>query len=268
VDAAQLTTLVYANELVVRNALISTNAAVITSAWPSANPWGTGTYPGTSGRACDNTTTGALPLPGGGPGNESTYIFGRGKHDSAAQNNHLTFLDRLVDYGGLSALSAGAQSLGVVAMPARGNNGVGAMLYAEPIVTAASSVATTMTASYTNPAGVPGRTATAIVAAGWATAARVFQFTLQGNDNGVKSVESWNVGSVSPNAGNIGLVIARPVFNIGCSYGIVGSASVPLPYRDIMNTGSGAVATTACLWMIVMASGGSMAATGIHYSLV
>ena len=63
-------------------------------------------------------------------------------------------------------------------------------------------------------------------------------------------------------------MIARPVFNIGCSYGIVGSASVPLPYRDIMNTGSGAIAPTACLWMAVMASGGSMAATGIHYSLV
>jgi hypothetical protein len=267
-DASQLATLVFANELTVRNGLLTTNAAVITSTWAAANSWGTGAYATTTGRACDNTTTGAMPLPGGGPGNGSTYIFGRGKHDSAAQNNHLMVFDRLVDYGGLSASAAGAQSLGVVAMPARGNNGVGAMLYVEPITTAASSVATTMTASYTNPAGIPGRTATAILVSGWATATRVYQFTLQGNDNGVKSVESWTVGSASPNPGNIGLCIARPVFNIGCSYGIVASASVPLPYRDIMNTGSGPVYPTSCLWMAVMASGGSMAATGIHYSLV
>jgi hypothetical protein len=77
-DASQLATLVFANELTVRNGLLTTNAAVITSTWAAANSWGTGAYATTTGRACDNTTTGAMPLPGGGPGNGSTYIFGRG----------------------------------------------------------------------------------------------------------------------------------------------------------------------------------------------
>lgn len=265
-DVSQLSTLAFSNDLVVRNTTLATNAAAIHSMWTNANSWGTGTIPLIAGRSCNNTTAGALPLPSGGAALGSGFFPVRARHDSQGQNNHIAILDRLVDYGGIDATLITPQALGAVALP-RHTSGENVQVYLEVFTASASASAGTVTISYTNTAGTALRTGTLTLAASWAVAQRVFQFQLEQGDSGVQSVQSLTFGTGSTNAGNIGVVLAKPMFNIPCYGTTAPSLSASAPYRDIFQLGWNSILTTACLSAIVIASNTSMAACNISYSL-
>jgi hypothetical protein len=79
------------------------------------------------------------------------------------------------------------------------------------IYSAIGGTATTVTVSYTNQAGVLGRTTAiqAIGGSGNSTAGRLIFLPLQAGDTGVRSVESVTLAATTGTAGNIGVTLFK-----------------------------------------------------------
>lgn len=125
----------------------------------------------------------------------------------------LMLVDRLSHQGGLSGASATAQTtnLPTAALP-RYTSGEGVMAALE-IYTAIGSTATTATISYTNQAGVSGRTSKPAVIGGASenTVSRFIIITLQDDDTGIRSVESVTLAATTATAGNFGVTLFKPL---------------------------------------------------------
>jgi hypothetical protein len=169
-----------------------------------------GAAPG-SVRIPTNATVGAHPLanPGGGRQLWLTAV-------EAAFNfpGVLLGYDRLLDDSGLSATVTTAQTVGGTLT--RSTGGAGNQIAIE-IFALIGTTATTVTASYTNQDGTAGRTtlATAIGGTGAREAQRLIFLPLADGDTGVRSVESITLAASTGTAGDIGVLIIKPLATLG-----------------------------------------------------
>lgn len=202
--------------------------------------------PTTTGRALNRTSSGAIPLCAAGSGNT---LYLAGMQIAGPTQGNIGLYDRAVEWGGLSGTNIGAQSLSAVTLPARCGDGTGYGIWLEIYSALGSTPSPTVTASYTNQAGVSGRTATLIGGIPASVPAnRVYQFALQDGDTGVQSVQSVTSTTSTTTAGNFGItlrkllnLIPNPTANLGLSQG----------YAE---TGLAEVPADACLELLVQAT--------------
>lgn len=124
------------------------------------------------------------------------------------------FIDRLSHQAGLNASSVSVQTTNLPTAPLpRYTDGRNVILGIE-IYTQIGATATTLTVSYTNEFGVSGRTTSPIVFGGTGAreTGRFLIASLEGTDNGVRSVESVTLAGTTGTAGNFGIVLFKPLF--------------------------------------------------------
>lgn len=186
-----------------------------TSLWQSGGTGGVGAAPATT-RACNSSTLGAIAQwPAPTAGNYLRLIsyqivpcgFNRTNTGSS-----IVIFDRLVDHAGAVANVATAQTTNLpTAALTRETTGDGVWAFIE-VYGAIGATTTTVTISYTNQAGVAGRTSLAQTIGGsFRTAAQnLIPIPLQDGDTGVRSVESITLAATTGTAGNFGIVLAKP----------------------------------------------------------
>lgn len=129
------------------------------------------------------------------------------------QAGFMILFDRLSHQGGLVANVATTQTTNLpTAALTRYTSGAGVWAFVE-VYSLIGTTATSFTASYTNQAGTSGRTSAAqlIGAVGWREQGRLLPLALQSGDSGVRSVESVTLAATTGTAGNIGVVLAKPL---------------------------------------------------------
>ena len=122
--------------------------------------------------------------------------------------------DRLSHQAGLSGIVTTAQTTNLpTAALTRYTSGDGVMI-GITIYTAIGATATTITASYTNQAGVAGKITQAMAfgGTGFNTASRLILLPLASGDTGVRSVESVTVLATTGTAGNFGVTLFKPLY--------------------------------------------------------
>ncbi len=121
--------------------------------------------------------------------------------------------DRLVQHGGLSATTTGAQTTNLPTPSlTRYANGIGVEMWAE-IYTQVGSTGTTITASYTNTTPTSGQSSQAVTfgGTGFREAQRILPMTIAVGDNGVTAVANLNLVASTLTAGNFGVTLAYPL---------------------------------------------------------
>ena len=125
----------------------------------------------------------------------------------------LMLVDRLSHQGGLSGALATAQTTNLpTAALTRYTDGIGVMAALE-IYSALGGTASTATVSYTNQAGVSGRTSKPVVIGGASdnTSSRFIIIPPQDDDTGIRSVESVTLAATTTSAGNFGVTLFKPL---------------------------------------------------------
>lgn len=176
----------------------------------NTSPGGQGAAPGGTARNPTRTTSGALGQinPTGG---RQKYITGVSMNGSIAMSGLI--VDRLADISGLSGTNTSPQNTTSLAVNRyTGTASKGNQIFIE-IYAAVGTTATTITCSYTNESGTPGRTTQTVVFGGTARreATRMILCPLQAGDTGVRSVESVTVAATTGTAGDFGVTIVRPL---------------------------------------------------------
>lgn len=183
----------------------------------------------------------------------------------------LILYDRLWHGGPVSATSTAAQTVNGatvnrgpgIAVPGSaalepGSVGDDVEVWVE-VTTALGATAATLTVSYTNQAGVAGRTATLALPAS-AIVGRMSPIPLAAGDTGVRSIQSATL-SATMGAGAFNLVLVRRVAEI--SSPVVNAGTV----LDAFALGMPRIYNDACIAMMVLAgattTGNVQAATGI-----
>ncbi|MDX2073023.1 MAG: hypothetical protein SFX19_01505 [Alphaproteobacteria bacterium] len=126
----------------------------------------------------------------------------------------LMLIDRLSHQGGLSGTVTTAQTtnLPTAALP-RYTSGEGVMMALEIYTSVGSTTAANATVSYTNQAGVSGRTSKIVILGGTTdfAASRFIILPLQDDDTGVRSVQSVTLSANTGSAGNFGVTLFKPL---------------------------------------------------------
>jgi hypothetical protein len=163
--------------------------------------------PGLAGAAL-TAYAGQIPIP---VASDNTHV-GKFSLSSSAQAGMGILYDRLWHNSGIVVTTTGAQTINSVAWPARSSdgtaNGEGIFIGLE-VSTATGAGASVISISYTNQAGIAGRTGTALdVYAATAGQGQFFRFALQAGDTGVRSIQSYT-STVSMTSGVVHLVAYR-----------------------------------------------------------
>jgi hypothetical protein len=185
-------------------------------------PGGAGAAPGGTARNPTNATNGSMfqTDPGGG---RQKWLLGASCAPLIAGT--LLVYDRLADISGLSGTTTTAQAITGLSVSrytlteAAGNEiwlEINALIGATP---------TTITASYTNSAGTAGQITPTIPIGntGFREAQRMLPMPLVAGDKGVRSVENIDLLASTGTAGDIGVVIMRPLVHIPCGLSGVGA---------------------------------------------
>ena len=189
--------------------------------WSLAGTPGAGSFDTTlNGVVLSQTSalvSGAIPFYDP-PGGQNQYLA-RFQGSVQGGSGQLMLLDRLWHNGGFTITSTGAQSITSPTWPARDSagttNGAGVLLAME-ISAAAGAASPTITVSYTNSAGMAGRTGTNVDPTSNSPAiGSFFRIGLQAGDYGVQSVQSVTL-SVSWVSGTMNLVAYRTLGSIEC----------------------------------------------------
>lgn len=164
----------------------------------------------------NSTTSGFLlsqpPLP---DTSNQLYIANleSGQQGSTVQYGY-TLCDFLSAQGGLVANIATEQTTNLpTAALTRYTDGVGVMI-GLVIYTAIGGTATTITAKYTNQAGVSGKVTPAIAWGSTSPPPLLYILPLADGDTGVRSVESVTLAASTGTAGNIGVMLFKPLFMV------------------------------------------------------
>jgi hypothetical protein len=162
-------------------------------------------------------TSVAGQIPRANPASGNAYLA----RLSVASSNAGTLLlaDRLWHNSGIAVATTTAQTVNSVTWPARdaqgATNGEGVMVALEVSASTTNAGAITNTViSYTNSAGVAGRTASLPSAPATALLGTFLPFTLAAGDTGVRSIQSITLGT-SYVSGTIHLVAYRLLSTIG-----------------------------------------------------
>jgi hypothetical protein len=145
----------------------------------------------------------------------------------------MLLVDLLNVSGGLSGIVTSAQTTNLpTAALTRHTTGEGVMA-GIVIYSVVGTTATTVTISYTNSAGVSGRTSTATSfgGTGFREAAILIPIPLEAGDTGVQSIESVTVTATTGTAGNFGVCLFKPLAMISLE-----SATGAMPL-DAVSTG-------------------------------
>lgn len=219
------------------------------SLWRIAGaPTSGGLPPPESGEAPTSTTEGAMPLVNAGGGNQ-LYV-GRMSLNSGSTGTFIIY-DRLVHTSGLVANTTGEQTVNSTALT-RYTTGVGVQIWLEWYSATGGTGTPTATVSYTNQAGTAGKST---VSPPWVTGMSVGQMLpvpLAAGDTGVRSVQTVTLSGITNGAGNFGIVLLKPLFDIPI---ITANAGV---YQDAFACGMPQVANSACLSLMMLASTASM----------
>jgi hypothetical protein len=161
-----------------------------------------------------------------------TFLGGR-FNTSAIGAGGIILVDLLNVSGGLSGTVTTAQTTNLpTAALTRHTTGEGVMA-GIVIYTLVGTTATTVTISYTNSAGVSGRTSTATSfgGTGFREVGILIPIPLQAGDTGVQSIESVTVTATTGTAGNFGVCMFKPLAMISLE-----SATGAMPL-DAVSTG-------------------------------
>lgn len=196
-----------------KNSLTAT-AARLMSLWTAAPKAGVAPSAPVS---CNADTAGALLSEPKLTSLTNAYYIAQAELGSfATAFTSLILIDRLSHQGGLSGMATAIQTtnLPTAALP-RYTDGAGVMAALE-IYTAIGATAGTITASYTNQAGIAGRTSkpVAIGTSSDNAIGRFIPIPLQDDDTGVRSVESVTPSASTGTAGNYGVTLYRPLMLI------------------------------------------------------
>lgn len=227
-------------------AATATVAGKWTSLWRyNCSMGGSGAVPGAV-NVPDNTTRGGLMHTDPSGGREK-WLLGNGLICTAP--GALLIYDRLLHNSGLSGTVTAAQTVGGTLT--RNTGGIGNQIWIE-IYTAIGTTGTTITASYTNEAGVSGRTTkpVAIGATGNREGERLLMLPLQDGDTGVQAVASVTLAASTLTAGNFGVTVAKPI-----GLGIAPAAGTGF-WRDYLSglPGLPKIDNAACIAMAFMAN--------------
>lgn len=195
------------------------------------------------GTSYTSATAGALPFtaPVGG---QTTYLLNFNATSTVAGSLYL--VDRLWACRNLTGTLGATTAVVGMSDITRYNSGVGAEIWFWAIAGGAYT-AGDITVSYTNSAGVSGRTCTINIGTGSATpftAGQCFVGGLQAGDTGVRSVQSVTNTSASFSSG--GLIIARRLVTAPSANNCVGVS------MDGLRTGLQQIDSNACLGMILL----------------
>lgn len=190
---------------------------------PAAGVWaGAGGAAAATLVTCDSGTAGSIPIvsPTTASG-ESLYMLSAGVGQlSGAQtiSGTLMLVDRLADTGPITTTFGGSCAITMpvaTSLWARYTDGIGVMAYVESLEATAPTVSTTIALTYTNTGGTGTRvsgstTVAATKSRAMGTGAHPF-LSLQLGDKGIKTIESIQVGAVTPAANTIALVVCKPL---------------------------------------------------------
>lgn len=190
-------------------------AATVAGQWTSLwnfnkSPTGQGAAPGGTARNPTRATTGALGQTNPGGGRQKR--IGCWAPFSSVAGNYQIY-DRLADISGFSGTTTTAQTVtGLSVTRYTGSESVGNEIWLE-IWTIIGTTATTVTVEYTNQDGTTGKTsqAVAIGGTGRREATRIIKVPLAAGDTGVRAVTNIDLLASTGTAGDIGVVIARPL---------------------------------------------------------
>jgi hypothetical protein len=225
--------------------------SVFYSGHPGSWPNATANAAGLAGAVCTKSTVGALQYPD--PGGVNTHIAGvrsSGTVTGSDTTNPIIVADRLWHNSGLVLTSTSAQTINSVAFPARdinqSTNGEGVYIGFE-ISSNAGAGTPTFSLSYTNSAGVAGRTSNNIIAVVSSSTAGIFHVMgLQAGDTGVRSIQSFTL-SASMTSGVAHLVAFRPL-TLTQHYNVQGQQGQG--WEDACNLGMPQVWPGSCLMML------------------
>ena len=239
----------------------ATVAARMSSLWRTNKTNGANGAVPTTVVAPTRATLGALGQanPSGG---QQLYLLGLDL--MATQIGSLILYDRLLQIGGLSGTNTSAQTVGGSLTRYNANaTCVGNQIWVE-INTAIGGTATTITASYTNQAGVSGQTtkAVAIGGGGLQEQTRLISLPLADGDSGVQAVASVTLAATTGTAGDFGVVVARPLLAVGTPGASVAQARDTLSGMPSLPE----ILTDACLAFAYLAGTTTLtqAMVGVH----
>lgn len=188
----------------------------------AANPfslWDVAGNPGAGSLAIGNTTTGLVPTDATA-GAPAITDFGSGNVgyiQTAEYANSVAgrafIYDRLwhagsVSMTALATTTFSSQPAITQRLPNAGTDWGGLEILLE-INVAVSATATTVSVSYTNEAGVSGRTTGASASLSGFTNRRIVRLPLQAGDKGVRTIDSVTVGGTVATTGTFNVILAR-----------------------------------------------------------
>lgn len=202
--------------------------------------------------ACSSATLGAIPLRNSANrltliGMDGDWRATTGNTTAFQETFPFLLADRLSHQGGLSGTASGNQTTNLpTAALTRYTSGVGVMIGIS-IYSALGATSVDIVASYTNSAGVSGRTTSAYPFPSNAPSNSFYILPLQPGDLGVRSVESVNLSASSGTTGNFGITLFRP---IGMWLEQYSANSVGAMPTGMLMGGMPQILNDACLFML------------------
>lgn len=190
----------------------------------------------TNGLIPTSATLGAVPFVNP-PGGSKTYLARMFSSNTTA--GLLQLYDRVFHAGSFSC--AALTTLALSAQPAltRYTTGEDIEIWLE-INTVMAAAATTIAVTYTNSAGVAGRSTGATVSLSGVISGAMIPLPLQSGDLGVQKIESVIVGGAT-NTGTVNVVLVRKLSEVGL---LLANTGVTL---DALSLGMPEVQSNACL---------------------
>lgn len=228
-----------------RTQSFTTIAGSYVSLWLGTGSPGGGSAPGAAAVSTKSTTGSMANFTNPGSGEfahlqDINFLFNGG----ASASIHI--YDRLVHMGGLSGtvVTPTVQNVNTVAITRGDTTGFGVQAWLE-CYTDLGATPATATVSYTNSAGTAGRTATVSIPANYRQGRLLPILPLQGDDLGVRSVETVTLSVSTGTAGNFGVTLGREI-----CVAAMGDVSLTPTVRRGLNLGLPLVASDACIWWV------------------
>ena len=218
-------------------------AGTFQSLWTAAGLPAAGANPASLAMVIPTSATaGALPFVN--PATGLSYIS---KISSSQQTiGTLILYDRIAHSSGLNGTLTTAQAVNGAALT-RHTTGEDVELFLE-VYTATGATASSVTISYTNSAGVAGRTTPAVAMQVTPVAGQMLPIPLQSGDTGIRSVQSVTLSSSTATAGNFGITLVKRIAEIPIT--VAGTGVVLDPFA----LGFPQIAKDACLSFMVVTS--------------
>lgn len=224
----------------------------------AANPfslWDVAGNPGAGTLAIGNTTTGLVPDDSilGAPvitnfGSGNVGYIQQAEYANSVPGRAFIY-DRLWHAGSVSMLALATTTFSsqpaiTQRLPNAGTDWGGLEILLE-INAAVSATATTVSVTYTNEAGVSGRTTGATASLSGFTNRRIIRMPLQAGDKGVRTIDSVTVGGTVATTGTFNVILARRLASFNTR---IANAS-DIRGWDLL--GGPIVFQNSCLWGVV-----------------